>query len=157
MLEENQTFLILQINSAFKGVELDGGIGLSEATAIDDYKDQQFRDECKINDEKFHWDQISSSLLNEHYTSLSFFDAKGMRFHLPAFMIAEIKGEYRFGMSFSLTHLSDYTRSQFKLLNEKQREVVKLFLEYLLMDSNYEFEKPTIERAIENYWSTALK
>ena len=32
-----------------------------------------------------------------------------MRFHLPAFMNAEIKGEYRWGMAFALTHLSDYT------------------------------------------------
>ena len=157
MLTETQTLLISQINSAFKDIELDGGIGLSEANAIDNYKDEQFREECKKNDEKLHWDNIPSSSINEYYSSLSFFDAKGMRFHLPAFMIAEIKGEYRFGMSFSLTHLSDYTKSQFEFLNEKQREVVVLFLNHLLMDSNYEFEKPTIERAIENYWSAPFR
>lgn len=157
MLTEKQIFLVSEITTAFKGVELDDGIGLCEANAIDDYKDQQFRYECKKNDEKSNWDAIPSSLLNEYYSSLSFFDAKGMRFHLPAFMIAEIKGEYRFGMSFALTHLSDYTKSQFLLLNEIQRKAVKLFLEYLITDPNYEFEKPIIDRAIKDYWSASPK
>lgn len=153
MLTENQIHLISQITSAFKDVKLEEGIGLSEADAIDSYKDEQFRDQCRSNDEKDHWDAIPSSALNENYTSLSFFDNKGMRFHLPAFMIAEIKGEYRFGMSFALTHLSDHTRSQFKLLSKTQREVVRSFLEYLSEQPDYDFEKPMIKEAIENYWS----
>ena len=153
MLTENQIHLISQITSAFKDVKLEEGIGLSEADAIDSYKDEQFRDQCRSNDEKDHWDAIPSSALNENYTSLSFFDNKGMRFHLPAFMIAEIKGEYRFGMSFALTHLSDHTRSQFILLSKTQREVVRTFLEYLSEQPDYDFEKPMIKAAIESYWS----
>ena len=153
MLTENKIHLISLITSAFKDVKLENGIGLSEANAIDDYKDKPFRDQCRSNDEKDHWDAIPSSALNENYTSLSFFDNKGMRFHLPAFMIAEIKGEYRFGMSFALTHLSDHTRSQFILLSKTQREVVRTFLEYLSEQPDYDFEKPMIKAAIESYWS----
>ena len=149
----DKIYLISKISEAFKDVTLEDGIGLSEANAIDDYKDEQFRMECKKKDEKFNWNAISSALLNEFYCSLSFFDAKGMRFHLPAFMIAEIKDEYKFGLSFPFTMLSDYSKSQFALLSKNQRSVVKLFLEYLLEHPNYEFEKPDIEKAIENYWS----
>jgi hypothetical protein len=43
----DKKLLISRIREAFKNVELDGGIGLSEANAMDDYKDVQFRDECK--------------------------------------------------------------------------------------------------------------
>ena len=149
----DKIYLISKISEAFKDVTLEDGIGLSEANAIDDYKDEQFRMECKKKDEKFNWNAISSALLNEFYCSLSFFDAKGMRFHLPAFMIAEIKDEYKFGLSFPFTMLSDYSKSQFSLLTKNQRDAVKLFLEYLLEQPNYEFEKPDIENAIENYWS----
>jgi len=145
--------LITKISAAFKDVALENGIGLSEANAIDEYKDEQFKNACKQKDEKNNWETISSDLLNQYYNSLSFFDAKGMRFHLPAFMICELKGEYRFGMAFALTHLSDYTKTQFELLTTKQREVVKLFLEYLSNDPNYEFEKTTIEAAIKSYWA----
>jgi hypothetical protein len=153
MSTESNIRLISEITTTFKGVELEGGIGLSEANAIDDHKDQEFRDACRKNDEKNNWESIPSSALNDYYSSLSFFDAKGMRFHLPAFMICEIKGEYRFGMSFALTHLSDYTKSQFTMLSKEQRQAVASFLEYLSEHPNYEFEKPLIEAAIENYWS----
>jgi hypothetical protein len=156
MLSKNQIHLISSITSAFQDVKLEEGVGLSEANAIDDYKDKSFRDECRKNDEKKNWQTIPSSALNEYYSSLSFFDAKGMRFHLPAFMIAEIKGEYRFGMSFPLTHLSDHTRSQFTALSKPQREAVRSFLEYLLEQPDYEFEKATIKQAIENYWSAGF-
>lgn len=147
--------MIQQITEAFKDVMLEDGIGLSEATAIDDYKDEAYKNQCKLVDEKLNWQIITSTELNENYTSLSFFDDKGMRFHLPAFMVCELKGEYRFGMAFALTHLSDYTKKQFSLLNQSQRKVVKLFLEYLLQDPNYDFEKPTIQAAIDNYWQNA--
>jgi len=76
-----------------------------------------------------------------------------MKFHLPAFMISEINDEYHFGMSFVLTHLSEYTITQFSLLSKKQRAVVKLFLEYLIEKPDYTFEKSDIKMAIENYWS----
>lgn len=149
----NKVELISKINEAFKDEVLGDGIGLSEANAMDDYKDKAFIEECKRNDERLNWEAISAESLNKYYCSLSYFDAKGMRFHLPAFMNAEIKGEYRWGMAFALTHLSDYTKSQFELLNAKQKEAIKLFLEYLLENPDYEFEKDSIISAIENYWS----
>lgn len=153
MEEENKAELISKIRETFKDVLLEDGIGLSEANAIDDYKDKDFIDECKRYDERLNWEVISVSELNKYNCSLSFFDAKGMRFHLPAFMTAEIRGEYRWGMAFVLTHLSDYSKSQFELLTAKQKEAVKLFLEYLLVNPDYEFEKENIQSAIENYWS----
>ncbi|MGZ4035994.1 MAG: DUF6714 family protein [Bacteroidia bacterium] len=143
----------MRISEAFKDVQLSDGVGLSEANAIDDYKDDGFLEECKKQDEKHNWQAIPSEALNKYNCSLSFFDAKGMKFHLPAFMIAEINNEYRFGMSFALTNLSDHSKSQFGLLSKDQKNTVKLFLEYLLEQPDYEFEKPDIIAAVENYWS----
>ena len=145
--------LILIIREAFNNVALDGGIGLSEADAIDSYKDERYREECRKKDEKHNWQAITSASLNQFNCSLSYFDAKGMKFHLPAFIIAEIKGEYRFGMAFVLTELSDYSESRFALLSKEQKAAVKLFLEYLLENPEYQFEQPAIKLAIENYWS----
>jgi hypothetical protein len=149
----NKTNLIPEIKEAFKDVTLDGGIGLSEANAIDNYENEAFKAACRKQDEKDNWNTIPSSQLNEYNSSLSFFDAKGMRFHLPAFIIADINEEYKFGMTFVLTHLSDYSKNQFQLLSEKQRKAVRSFLEYLFEHSGYEFEKPDIKNAIETYWS----
>ena len=81
--------LISEIKEAFKNVLLDGGIGLSEADAIDGYRDETLKAACRAKDEKLDWNSIPSCELNNYYTSLNFFDAKGMRFHLPAFMISD--------------------------------------------------------------------
>ncbi len=145
--------LISTIHEAFKDVVLGNGIGLSEADAIDSYSDMEFRLECRQKDEKYHWTEISSEALNTYNCSLNYFDAEGMRFHLPAFLIADIKGDYRFGMSFTLTHLSEYSKSQFELLNKHQRRAVKMYLDYMLEQPNYLSERSTIVSAIDNYWS----
>ncbi|PUA27451.1 MAG: hypothetical protein B0W54_12800 [Cellvibrio sp. 79] len=48
-----------------------------------------------------------------------------MRFHLPAFLIAELKNEFQFDIWFHLTHLSEYKESQFELLDAEQRLIVE--------------------------------
>jgi len=50
-------------------------------------------------------------------SSLSFFNADGMRFHLPAFLIAELKGEYRCGIEICLTSRSVYSSSTIRILD----------------------------------------
>ncbi len=145
--------LISTINTAFENVTLGNGVGLSEADAIDSYQDLQTRAAYREKDEKLDWKKIPSSSLNEYNSSLSFFDAEGMRFHLPAFLLADLNEEYNFGMTFALTHLSDYRKSQFELLSPDQRKAIKLFLEYLLNDEAFDYEAPQIKSAIENYWS----
>lgn len=145
--------LISEITAAFENVELNGGIGLSEADAMDSYKDDKFLAECRIKDEKHSWQLIPFHELNMHHNGLSFFDAKSMRFHLPAFMIAIIRQEYRFDIPYALTDVSGNSNHLFALFSEKQKHAVKLFLENLLENIQYEFDQPNIEKVIENYWS----
>lgn len=144
--------IIALIRQAFASVKLEEGIGLREADAIDDYASDAERARCRAQDEKENWEAIRSEDLNRYACSLSYFDAKGMRFHLPAFMIAELSGTYHQGMAFVLTYLSDYTRAQFALFNLAQRQAVRRFLLWLKEQPDYAFEQPQIEQALENYW-----
>lgn len=86
--------LILEITNAFKDVKLGNGIWLQEGNTIDDYADDKTIAQCKKIDERKNWKNISSESLNKYNSAFSFFDAEAMRFHLPAFMIADIKWEY---------------------------------------------------------------
>ena len=86
--------LILEITNAFKDVRLGNGIWLQEGNTIDDYADDKTIAQCKKIDERKNWKNISSESLNKYNSAFSFFDAEAMRFHLPAFMIADIKWEY---------------------------------------------------------------
>lgn len=145
--------LISEIYEAFNSVKLQEGIGLNEAQGIDDYKDKASCEKLRQQDEKEDWSKIPVNELNRCYSSLSFFDQKGMRFHLPAFMIADIKDQYQQGLAFELIHLNEYSENQYSGLSSQERTVVRKFLKYMSEDEEYSFEWPNIQRVLEGYWS----
>lgn len=141
-----------RIREAFAGVKLGNGIGLQQAQGLDDYADEGTCAAYRKGDEKEDWQRISAEALNRCYSSLSFFDAEGMRFHLPAFLIAEMQGDYHHGMEFTLTDLSDYHIEQFSMLSAKQREAVRTYLLFLLEGRNSKFYRADLKRALDQYW-----
>ena len=62
-------------------------------------------------------------------------------------------GEFRFGMAFALTHLSDYCVTQFALLNAVQRQAVRAFLLHIAELAEYEYERSAILCALDDYWT----
>ena len=111
------TNLIHTIQQAFSGITLGNGIGLSEGNAMDDYASAEERTRCRKQDEQTHWHKIPVELLNQYYVALCYFDPKGMRFHLPAFLIADLQGLFRFDLVYTFIHLDRYKEQQFSLLN----------------------------------------
>lgn len=142
--------IIDEITAAFAGVRLGDGIGLFEAQGLDDYATEEERKALREGDEKDDWTVLASQVLNQANSSLSFFDAKGMRFHLPAYMIAELRGDYRFSLAFTLCH--DPRAEQFALLSGPQRVAVRHYIEFLLTDPDEEFDHEDIARALAGYW-----
>jgi hypothetical protein len=138
------------IRQAFAGVTLGEGIGLWEAQAIDDYADDKSRQAQRLRDEREDWSRIPVESLQYADSSLSFFDAAGMRFHLPAFLLAEIDGDSNGGPLFALTNLWDEQR--FALLNNDHRHVIRMFLEWCLEQHEYEYEHDQIRRALVDHW-----
>ena len=143
------------IEAAFAGVTLGGGVSLQEAQGLDDYADAETRAAYRANDEKDDWHRIPAEALNHCNSSLSFFDAEGMRFHLPAYLLADLRGDYGCGMAFCLTHLSEHSYSYFTLLSPEQRAAVRAFLLHIADDPEYEFDHPHIVRALNEYWTDA--
>lgn len=166
----NKQKLIKQINQAFKNVKLEDSIGLWEGQG---------------RDEKEDWSKISVLDLYKCSSSLSFFDAKGMRFHLPQFMLFHIgffekkeeelhkKGKLEHTMCpdilWSISHKmeSDYSQNRFSLINKQQTKCVISFLNYLLEErkEDYKITKPSfnLEEDLKEiketiaFWKTKLK
>ena len=84
--------LIQHVQRVFTGVELDGGMGLQEAAGIDDYAGPQELERLNAADEKVDWRRIPPERLSQCFAAPSYLDAKGMRFHIPAFLVAELSG-----------------------------------------------------------------
>lgn len=149
----NREALCTLIREAFAGVRLGEGVGLRQAQGLDDYADAQTCAQYRADDEQDDWQRLTPEALNACYSSLSFFDAAGMRFHLPAFLVAEIQGLYLQDLVFQLAHLNDYSRAQYALLSSAQRQAVRAYLLQLLDDERCAFDRPHILRALEEYWT----
>ena len=68
------------------------------------------------------WSKLPLEDLNGYGGSLCFFDAEGMRFHLPAFLIADVEGTLTTDILFHLAHyMGPDALSRFNLLSELQR------------------------------------
>jgi hypothetical protein len=143
--------LCKSIREAFAGVTLGGGVGLRQAQGIDDHQDKATCARYRASDEKEDWTRIPVSELNCCNSSLSFFDAEGMRFHLPAYLIADLQGAYNFGMACCLTQSHDFD-GHFGLLSGAQRAAVREFLLHISKEPDYEFDRPHIIRALNEYW-----
>ncbi|WP_395742305.1 DUF6714 family protein [Prosthecobacter sp.] len=148
--KEAQKLCVL-IETAFHGVKLGDGVGLFQAQGLDDYENAATCAAYRAKDEKEDWRRITAADLNRCHSSLSFFDAEGMRFHLPAYLILDLRGECDMGITFHLTYaLGD--RPKFDLLTPEQRSTVRTYLLFLLDDPNEEFHHADIRHALDHYW-----
>lgn len=154
--------LIGKIYRAFEGVALEDGVGLWEGQALDDYLQGDAYEVLKAKDERSDWQKISIVTLYKCNSSLSFFDAKGMRFHLGLYLLfaldvfmdeeEELHEDKNFKHSppevyFALTYEleSDYSKNRFALLSAKQVECVIDFLEYNKVENERHFVKYMIK------------
>lgn len=136
----NREELIAKIEAAFAGVTLEDGVGLHEGQGLDDYLSEEECARLRMKDETQDWYKIPILDLYLCHTSLFYFDAKGMRFHLPQILLWALGVYYeederlfkedllRYGdppsILFALTHLDKnwYRDYYFSALNREQIE-----------------------------------
>ncbi|WP_299136393.1 DUF6714 family protein [uncultured Tenacibaculum sp.] len=150
--------LIRNINEAFKNIKLEEGIGLWEAQGHDDRLTAKECRKLRAKDERNDWTKISLIDLYACNSSITFFDAKGMLFHMPKYLLVSLdvykeeeKRLIKEGMIeefykpditdhlIAITkHLSDENDNQnkkfyeeyFSLFNHKQLMCLVKFIEY---------------------------
>ena len=139
--EEVKQELINEIYRAFNGVTLEDGVGLWEGQGLDGYADDETLLKLRRKDERMSWDNITYQDLCLCNSSPSFFDAKGMRFHLPKLMLLhlfESELDVPCDSPNLLFHLksgvdgNEYAKTQFALLNKEQITCIIHFLAYHL-------------------------
>jgi hypothetical protein len=152
-IQELAEFHIRNITDAFSDVTLGYGVGLREARGLDDYETESALKKLRKKDERIDWSSISIEDLNCFYSALSFVDAKGMRFILPAILIAEITGQFDHGFLSHLTQKNSLYNEQFSLFSHNQRKAIRLHLEMLIQNEEHSYDRKEIEAAIEAHWS----
>ncbi|MFN3167983.1 MAG: DUF6714 family protein [Phycisphaeraceae bacterium] len=139
------------IHDAFDGVRLGNGVGLWEGQAIDDYTTGALRQQARDRDEKAIWSTITADDLNRCASSLSFTDAEGMRFLLPAYMLLEVNGLDETGSL--IFHLTKNCGDTFSALDQAQRDAVYDFLRWCSHQPIYEYERDDMLKAMDQFWS----
>lgn len=61
-----------------------------EGQGLDDFADNEKLFELRDKDEKDDWEKLRFEDIFTFSSSIFFFDAKGMRFHLPKFLIFDL-------------------------------------------------------------------
>ncbi len=133
--------LLRVIEGAFQGVELHDGVSLHETVVLDEWGSAEKRQDARLFDEKSDWRKLVRDpelLRTTGVGGICFFDAAGMRFHLPAYLSLAVR-DYQEGdnpqvlddLIWKLTCTSVPKNEQFSLLNQIQRECVQDVLRYL--------------------------
>lgn len=143
--------LIDLIRQAFAGVELEDGIGLRESDGIDDYAGPEELKRLRATDEKHDWQNIPADLLNYCNAAPSFLDAKGMRFHTPAFLVSELSGGFHQDFIGRLIDGS-YSATDFpRLLTNEQRSAIVECIRFYGGIEQYSYEAAQIDAAVARF------
>jgi hypothetical protein len=161
--------LIDKIEQAFADVEYPGDDDLTSSTygeepaaLVEDFRG------------KTDWRDIAVAFLNQAPdgwgTALAFFSARALRFYLPAYMIADVRGELecpdpvsrlcssvtplganqRIAKMWGGGTMGERARAEFAGFNAAQVSAIVAYLWWKLEAIGG--QDPTIEQALENYW-----
>ena len=155
-LEKEIAAIIEQITAAFDGVSREDGVTLHESRAIDDQLSPEKRAILRAKDTEKRWQDVPEEDIRTQHDVLCFLDAKGLRYYLPAYMIAELKSEIDNSpaddVMFFLAYIGDEW-SGFALLTTEQSRAVAAFLRF----QNQDVEPSEdlwirTQRALNDYW-----
>ncbi len=135
--------LLLDIERAFADVHDEGAYRLLlTGEAEDEYMDEQIQRFLSEHELRGEWRDIPLEWISACECSLSYVDAVGYRFLLPAFLRADFIVDFSIDMSIKLAASSekiglDYQLERSRLLTEQQREAVERFMHHRRRDPDY--------------------
>lgn len=154
-----------EIEAAFLGVVLDGGVSLRQTRFIDNYMrgitESEFRalPATEVTDD---WTRIPIYDL-ESAGCIAFLDAKGFKYYIPALMLALLYNYQSGSMAVIATLSSLYPKEKsrevlYSELTEIQRKAIAKYMRELptLVDLWGE-DKTVVERSYRNFWSKYLE
>jgi hypothetical protein len=148
--------LISEICEAFDGTTLADGTTIHEADLEGAYSEDSVRLEARGKDSETNWQSVSDRKLERFHSALSFFDVRGWKFYIPAYMIWSLRN-WRTTDSLTADSViwgfelrNEYRLPRFESLSERQSKVVLAFLQHFC---KYSWD-PDAEKSINSYWKT---
>lgn len=149
--------VIAHFRRAFAGVTLDGGTSLFDAEMIDDYGCDSSRNDPIRHLPYTTWEALPGVLLDS-FRPTSFFDARGVRFHLPAYMARAVEDGDDIVVQWvtpSKGELADWWAEKFSLITPEQGRAIIDFLEFVQRYCEWTFYEDT--RVAAAYWRARVE
>jgi Cysteine-rich CPCC len=159
-LEAGPRVVTALVEQAFAGVMLDGGVSLDEAELIDDYAlpaRTELDPPPRGHGRGPPWQELTRAALDRFpWGNFPFQDARGIRYHLPAFMVAHLRGEPPAALSSLLFVLASghQLEALHHLLTNVQRHAVARYLAFV-SDSS-EWYAGSAADALRGCWAANL-
>jgi len=153
-----KSYLLNLIEAAFKDVTLEDGVSLHEADVIDNYGSAEERLAARRPDEKEDWHRLDKNELERMPWVLSFYDAKGLHFHLPAYLTMAVEDHTQAAVDsllFTLCYESEYNHERLSILSKRQRKAVRHVLKFVRHNTgrDYEWDHTRIDQALRGFWA----
>ena len=152
--EARKLALIEEITAAFDGVELEDGVSLSETYVIDDDRindrNHEIRVQARAVDTDTRWQDVRDETIAKSLGPIwCFFDAKGYRYYIPAFVLCYLRhlrslddgNKQSINLDFihsvlyvlevgSEDELDDFYLDKFSVFSDEQSQAIAHFLEF---------------------------
>ncbi len=145
-----------RINSAFDGVVLGEGVGIIEADKRDTCFDPEKLKCAREKDERQSWRVFTKDDLYRYSSALSYTDAEGFRFMIPAFMLGDLSCLLDESTLIHLSLVRDDSHDRYSMLNATQLATIINFLELYREDPDSKFHHETIDQALAVFWKPRL-
>lgn len=142
---------VQQVHNAFDDVQLGDGVGIYEANGRDDYAGDTELARLRELDERNDWRKLDTDLLNEYYSTPSFFDARGFVFHLPAFLLAELDDKHGFGFIDRIVEKLPPSGTWIDLLTSQQAGALITILSLVKLHPDNYNDVKKFDHAIERF------
>jgi hypothetical protein len=160
--DRERVTLIREIAYAFASVQLDDGVSLHQARAMDNYEPEGVQRDARLRDPEVSWSEVTDAKLRYFQDVHPFLCPKGFRFYIPAFCIWVIRhlddadSQWSFNTVRSLCLPEESAPwfssqlEQFKLLSVDQASCLCRFLRYLV---SAKCNESHAREALHRYWA----
>jgi hypothetical protein len=156
--ERQRSALIRAIHEAFRHVRREDGVTLHEAhLELTGSERQRLR--ARARDVDTHWTEVSADAMASRSSVFSFFDEKGFRYYLPAYMtwtLNNLRDCTSVAPEMLLYALREPKLISFDIFDDRQSTAILRFLQFVAMhaaDFGDDFLGEAAQEAIDSYWS----
>jgi hypothetical protein len=155
----NTKQLLIDIQSAFDGVQLEEGISWSEAAVLDGYGTDEQRVKARLRDVKDNWKEVPFAKISafNFQDNIPFLDVKGLKYYLAPIMCYGIQ-HYKSNESLLLNGLiygltkQPLVNDLKMILNEGQKKCIIKYLMFCDFIGNDYFDTHKLSERINKYW-----